>query len=50
MKKVMFTYNGRKYRAPWLVVKAAPFVIAAGQIGLVIVTVAGLFIMVYGLQ
>lgn len=50
MKKIMFTYNGRKYRAPWLIVKIAPFAIAAGQMGLVIMSVIGLFMVVYGLQ
>ena len=46
----MFIYNGRKYRAPWLIVKIAPFAIAAGQMGLVIILVMGLFMVIYGLQ
>lgn len=50
MKKAHFIVNGRKYRAPWLVVKIAPFVIVAGQMGLVIATMVSLFIIVYGLQ
>ena len=50
MKKEYFTYNGRKYRAPWLIVKIAPFAIVAGQMGLVMISVMGLFMIVYGLQ
>lgn len=50
MKKAQFTYNGRKYRAPWLIVKIAPFAIVAGQMGLVMMSVIGLFMIVYGLQ
>ena len=50
MKKAQFTYNGHKYRAPWLVVKIAPFVIVAGQMGLVMISVIGLLLMVYGLM
>ena len=50
MKKAQFTYNGHKYRAPWLIVKIAPFAIAAGQMGLVIVSVIGLLLVVYGLM
>ena len=49
-KKEYFIYNGRKYRAPWLIVKIAPFVIVAGQMGLVIVSVIGLLLVVYGLM
>ena len=49
-KKEYFTYNGHKYRAPWLIVKMAPFAIAAGQMGLVMMSVIGLFMVVYGLQ
>lgn len=50
MKKVIFAVNGGKYRAPWLIVKIAPFAIAAGQMGLVIISVIGLLLVVYGLQ
>lgn len=50
MKKEQFIYNGRKYRAPWLIVKIAPFAIVAGQMGLVIILVMGLFMVIYGLQ
>ena len=50
MKKIMFTYNGRKYRGPWLIVKIAPLAIAAGQMGLVMIFVIGLFMVAYGLQ
>ena len=50
MKKEYFIYNGRKYRAPWLIIKIAPFAIAAGQMGLVIISAIGLFMVVYGLQ
>ena len=50
MKKAIFTYNGRKYGAPWLVVKLAPFAIVAGQIGLVMMFVIGLLLVVYGLM
>ena len=49
MKKAQFTYNGRKYRAPWLIVKIAPFAIVAGQMGLVMMSVIGLFMVIYGL-
>lgn len=50
MKKSMFIYNGRKYRAPWLIVKIAPFAIVAGQMGLVMMSIVGLFVIAYGLQ
>ena len=50
MKKAMFAYNGRKYRAPWLVVKIAPFAIVAGQMVLVMGTAVAMFIITYGLQ
>ena len=50
MKKAQFTYNGHKYRAPWLIVKIVPFVIVAGQMGLVMIFVIGLFMVAYGLQ
>lgn len=50
MKKAMFTYNEHKYRAPWLVVKIAPFAIVAGQMALVMGTAVAMFIIAYGLQ
>lgn len=50
MKKSTFTVNGRKYRAPRLIAKFAPFCIVAGQIWLVMVTVVGMFVIAYGLQ
>ena len=49
MKKAQFTYNGRKYHAPWLIVKIAPFAIVCGQMGLVMMSVIGLLLVVYGL-
>ena len=50
MKKAQFTYNGRKYCAPWIIVKIAPFAIAAGQMGLVMMPVIGLLLVVYSLM
>lgn len=50
MKKSMFIYNGRKYRAPWLVFKIAPFVIVLGQMVLVMGTAVAMFVVAYGLQ
>lgn len=50
MKKEYFTINGRKYRAPWIIAKLAPFAIVCGQIGLVIVTAVAMFVVAYGLQ
>lgn len=50
MKKSVYIYNGHKYRAPWLVVKIAPFAIVAGQMGLVMGTAVAMFIVAYGLQ
>lgn len=50
MKKEYFTYNGRKYRAPWLIVKIAPFAIVCGQMGLAMISVMGLLLVVYGLM
>ena len=50
MKKAYFTVNGRKYRAPWIIAKLVPFAIVAAQMGLVMVSVIGLFVIAYGLQ
>mgnify|MGYP007039781235 CR=1 FL=1 len=50
MKKVIFTVNGHKYRAPWLVVKIAPFVIVLGQMVLLMGTTVAMFVVAYGLQ
>lgn len=50
MKKSIFIYNGRKYRAPWLVVKLAPFAIILGQMVLVIGAAVAMFVVAYGLQ
>lgn len=50
MKKSIFTVNGRKYRAPWIITKLAPFAIVCGQIGLVVVTVVAMFVVAYGLK
>lgn len=50
MKKACFTINGRKYRAPWIIAKLAPFAIVCGQMGMVMVTAIGMFIITYGLQ
>lgn len=50
MKKAIFTVNGRKYRAPWIITKLAPFAIVAGQMGLVMVSVVAMFIISYSLQ
>lgn len=50
MKKSIFTVNGRKYRAPWIIARLAPFAIVCGQMGLVMISVIGLFIIAYGLQ
>ena len=50
MKKSIFTVNGHKYCASWIIAKLAPFAIVAAQMGLVMVTVIGLFVVAYGLQ
>lgn len=50
MKKSIFTVNGRKYRAPWIIARLAPFAIVCGKMGLVMISVIGLFIIAYGLQ
>lgn len=50
MKKAIFTVNGRKYRAPWIIAKLAPFAIVAAQMGLVMASAIGMFIIAYGLQ
>lgn len=50
MKKEYFTVNERKYRAPWIITKLAPFAIVAGQMGLVMVSVIAMFVIAYGLQ
>ena len=50
MKKIYFTVNGRKYRAPWIIAKLAPFCIVAAQMGIVMVSVIGMFVIAYGLQ
>ena len=50
MRKEYFTVNGRKYRAPWIIAKLAPFAIVAGQMGLMIASVVAMFIIAYGLQ
>lgn len=50
MKKAYFTMNGRKYRASWIIAKLAPFAIVCGQMGLVMVSVIGMFVIAYGLQ
>lgn len=50
MKKSVFTVNGRKYRAPRLIAKLAPFAIVAGQMGLVMASIVVMFVIAYGLQ
>lgn len=50
MKKEIFTVNGRKYRAHWIVARLAPFAIVCGQMGLVVVTAVTMFIITYGLK
>ena len=50
MKKKYFTINGRKYRAPWIIAKLAPFAIVCGQMGLVMASVVVMFVIAYGLQ
>lgn len=50
MKKSMFIYDGCKYRAPWLVVKIAPFAIILGQMTLVMGAAVAMFVVAYGLQ
>jgi hypothetical protein len=50
MKKVIFTVNGHKYRASWIIAKLAPFAIVCGQMVLVVGTAAAMFVIAYGLQ
>lgn len=50
MKKEYFTVNGRKYRAPWIITKLAPFAIIAGQMVLVVATAVTMFVIAYGLK
>jgi hypothetical protein len=50
MKKEYFTVNGRKYRAPWIITKLAPFAIIAGQMVLVVATAVTMFVIAYGLE
>lgn len=50
MKKVIFTVNGCKYRAPWIITKLAPFAIVAAQMGLVMASIVVMFVIAYGLQ
>lgn len=50
MKKSVFTVNGRKYRAPWIIAKLAPFAIVCGQMALIVGTVVAMFVIAYGLQ
>ena len=50
MKKSVFTVNGRKYRAPWIISKLAPFAIVAGQMVLVVGAAVTMFIIAYGLK
>lgn len=50
MKKACFTVNGRKYRAPWIIAKLAPFAIVCGQMGLVMASIVVMFVIAYGLQ
>lgn len=50
MKKAVFTVNGKRYKAPWIVAKAAPFVIVLGQMVLVVGTAVCMFVVAYGMQ
>lgn len=50
MKKSIFTVNGRKYRASWIIAKLAPFAIVCGQMGLVMASIVVMFVIAYGLQ
>lgn len=50
MKKAIFTVNGRKYRAPWIIAKLAPFAIVCGQMALIVGAVVAMFVIAYGLQ
>lgn len=50
MKKVIFTVNGYKYRAPWIIAKLAPFAIVAAQMALVVGADVAIFVIAYGLQ
>lgn len=50
MKKVIFTVNGHKYRASWIIAKLAPFAIVAAQMGLVMASIVVMFVIAYGLQ
>lgn len=50
MKKSVFTVNGHKYRASWIIAKLAPFAIVAAQMGLVMASIVVMFVIAYGLQ
>lgn len=50
MKKAIFTVNGRKYRASWIIAKLAPFAIVCGQMVIVMASIVVMFVIAYGLQ
>lgn len=50
MKKAVFTVNGKRYKAPWIVAEIAPFVIVLGQMVLVVGTAVCMFVVAYGMQ
>ncbi len=50
MKKASFTINGRKYRAPWLIAKIAPYVVGAGMVTLPVMAAANVYIIAWFLQ
>ena len=50
MKKSVFTINGRKYRAPWIVAKIAPYVVGVGMVALPVMTAVSVCVIVWFLQ
>lgn len=50
MKKAYFIVNGRKYRAPWIITKIAPYVIGVYMIVLPVMTAASVYVIAWFLQ
>lgn len=50
MKKSTFTINGRKYCAPWLIAKIAPYAVGAGMVALPVMTAASVYVITWFLQ
>ena len=50
MKKSVFTVNGCKYRAPWIIAKIAPYVVGAGMVVLPLMAAASVYVIAWFLQ